>query len=445
LTRYITKIIPMFVLCNLLFVDTVLVCAQGLTTESAEINGSITDNIIPPIQTANWTTIHLTISDHTGIPWGKISTGRYKFQSRFIWPIIHPTWRRFLGYTSLTLETSIVQGDSRGWYVKIDPTYIAQSDAGKVYDNITLQVKTDDIAVDYAVVVGVKVTRLDVYGDPAGVTNITIPVKASALNNLIMNTIGTTTIKVPPHSYASFDVNIQNQGYYKDMFFLQFLNTSDLFVSTPQQAIVLNPGETQAVQIYVLTPERFYDLGTPSTINVYVTSATDPTPRLIGSLVVVTEGVYVSSLVGIILAPIIIILFLLYIFVFYLRAKREKERYGKPEKPWKLPEEQAHLRELKKTDKKAYDQERLMMEDEYKSSMLYYKDYRQSLKGKTKEEAPKKEEKPKRPLPRLLKKSEKPPKVEEKKVEAIVPTEDKTKEKALAKIQKEQEKALKRK
>jgi hypothetical protein len=376
---------------------------------------------------------------------GKISTGRYKFVSRYVWPFIHPTWRRFLGYTSLTLETSIVQGDPRGWYVKIDPTYIAQTDAGKIYNNITLQVKTDDIAVDYAVVVGVKVTRLDVYGNPAGVTNITVPVKASALNNLIMNTIGATTINVPPHSYASFDVNIQNQGYYKDMFFLEFLNTSDLFVSTSQQVIVLNPGETQAVHIEVLTPERFYDLGTPTKINVYVTSASDPTPRLIGSLVVVTEGVYVSSLVGIILAPILIILILLYIFVFYLRAKREKERYGKPEKPWKLPEEQAHLQELKRSDKKAYNQEMLMMEDEYKSAMLYYQDYRQSLKAKPKEETLRTEEQPKKPLSRLLKKSQKPPKVEEKKVEAIVPAEDTTKQKALAKIQKEQEKALKRK
>jgi hypothetical protein len=86
-----------------------------------------------------------------------------------------------------------------------------------------------------------------------------------------------------------------------------------------------------------------------------------------------------------------------------------------------------------------------MMEDEYKSAMLYYQDYRQSLKAKPREEAPKKEEQPKKPLPKLLKRSEKPPKVEEKKVEAIVPAEDTAKEKALAKIQREQEKQLKRK
>ncbi|HVQ00229.1 MAG TPA: hypothetical protein VMT57_01815 [Candidatus Thermoplasmatota archaeon] len=328
--------------------------------------------------------------------------------------------------------------------MRIDPTYIAQTDAGRVYNNVTLQVKTDDIAVDYAVVVGVKVTRLDVFGDPAGVTNITIPVKASALNNIEMNTLGTTTIYVSPHSYASFNVNVKNRGYYKDTFFLEFMNTSDLFVSTPQQSIVLNPDDSQAVQISVLTPERFYDLGTPTTINVYVTSTTDSNPRLIGSLVVVTEGVYVSSLVGIILVPIIAIILLVFIFFFFVKSRRDRGLYGKPDKPWNIPEEKAHLRELKKTDKKAYDQERRMMEDEYKSALLYYQDYRQSLKVEPVQE-PSKEVEPKKPLSKLFKKSAKPPKVEEKKVEAIVPAEDKTKEKALAKIQREQEKALRKK
>jgi hypothetical protein len=435
----------MLVLCNLLLVDTVLVCAQGTTTEPAEINGSIRGNNIPPIQVANWTKINLTITDQTGIPWGKMQNNSWlKFASKFIWPFIHPTWRRYLGYTSLTLETEIVEGNPRGWYTKITPTYIPQTDAGITYNNVTLYVKTDDIAVDYAVVVGVKVSRLDIYGKESGVSIIKIPVKASALNNLKMNTIGATTINVAPHSYASFDVNIQNHGYYKSMFYLTFANASDLFVSTPQQIIVLNPDETQAVKIDILTPETFYDLGTPHTISVYVTSISDPTPRLVGSLVVVTEGLYISSLVGIIAVPIIVILILLYLFVFYWREKREKERYGKPEKPWKLPEEQAHLRELKKNDKKAYDQERLMMEDEYKSALFFYQDYRQSLKRKPIEKIPEKKKKPKKPLFALFKKSGKPPKVEEKKVEAIVPAEDSSKQKALAKIQHEQDKALKK-
>jgi hypothetical protein len=232
------------------------------------------------------------------------------------------------------------------------------------------------------------------------------------------------------------------------MFRLIFANASDFYVSTPLEVIVLNPGDTQAVTINVLTPEKFYDIGTPHTINVFVTSTSDPTPKLIGSLVVITEGAYISPLIGIIAIPIIVIVLLVYLVFFYWRTKREKDRYGKPDKPWNIPEEKEHLRQLKKTDKKAYDEEKRLMEDEYQSAMLYYKDYRQSMKGTRVEEAPPKEEKPKRQLPKLLKKSEtpkKPPKVEEKKVEAIVPAEDQAKQRALAKIQKEQEKALKRK
>jgi hypothetical protein len=57
---------------------------------------------------------------------------------------------------------------------------------------MTLEVKTDDIAVDYAVVVGVKVIRVAPSGEDIGVSYIYIPVKASSLNNLKM-TAGFTT------------------------------------------------------------------------------------------------------------------------------------------------------------------------------------------------------------------------------------------------------------
>jgi FtsZ-interacting cell division protein ZipA len=194
-----------------------------------------------------------------------------------------------------------------------------------------------------------------------------------------------------------------------------------------------------------MTPETLFDPGTPHTINVSAYSINYPKQYFNAAVTVVTKGVYISPLIFFYAIIIIVIIIIIYFLFFYIWKRREKTVYGKPEKPWKIPEEQAHLRELKKTDKKAYDQERLMMEDEYKSAMLYYQDYRQSLKAKLQVEAPKKEEPPKKPLPKLFKKSERPPKVEEKKVEAIVPAEDKSKEQALAKIQREQAKQLKRK
>ena len=74
--------------------------------------------------------------------------------------------------------------------------------------------------------------------------------------------------------------------------------------------------------------------------------------------------------------------------LWYWRRKISETIRKKPQKPWKIPEEQQHLAELKRTDKNAYEQERIMMQDEYKSALLWYKDDRKQLRTKpTKEKS----------------------------------------------------------
>ena len=369
-------------LTSTLLAATVPVFAQQL--EPAEVIGVIDapDNKIPSIKTADWTTINITIQDVFGIRWGSLSQN-LPIRAKYIWPIIHPSWRPFLGFTSLELTPEIVEGDPRGWYAEVTPTAIPQADNGKEYI-VTLRVKTDDIAVDYAVVIGIKVTRLNVYGSPFGESYIYIPVKASSLNNIKIMSQGVTSKDIAPHSYGYFDVAIQNLGYYRDMFKLNFVTDNDIIVEASQQLFVLTPGDSQTVRINVLTPEKFYDIGTPNTIRIYATSSTDQNPVLIGTLVVVTKGVYITQFATIILVPIIIIAFLIFIFFFYIRKRRNSERYGKPDKPWNIPEERAYLEELKKTDKAEYEHVLKMMDEEYQSAMLWYKDYCQAMKhGRT--------------------------------------------------------------
>ena len=132
--------------------------AEETITDSAEITATISDNIIPPIKTAEWTTINLSVIDGYGINWTYISSpDGFPLLSKYIWPITHPKWKNLLGYSSLRFEPEIIDGDPRGWSTKITPSAIPTADQGKIYP-LTLEVKTDDIAVDYAVVIGVKVT-----------------------------------------------------------------------------------------------------------------------------------------------------------------------------------------------------------------------------------------------------------------------------------------------
>jgi uncharacterized membrane protein len=193
------------------------------------------------------------------------------------------------------------------------------------------------------------------------------------------------------------------------MFNLEFVeeNKNGAIIIASQQVVVLNPDETQKVRIDVLTQEKFFDLGTPDIINIYVTSTTDPKPQVIGSVVVVTKGFYFSPLIFIVLTPIILIIVLIFLFWFFIKERRDIERFGKPEKPWNIAEEKTYLQDLKQDDKKTYALERQMMKDEYKSSMLWYQNYKLAMKQETIEEKPKLKGILRKKLSGLFKKPEK--------------------------------------
>ncbi len=455
----------LLVCCILLFSSLIAVSvhAQETLTESAEIVGTIedlTDYKIPSIKTSEWTKINIKVVDGYGLNWTRLSSNMY-FLATYVWPIIHPTWKRFLGYSSLRFEPEVVDGDPRGWYTKITPSAIQTADQGKTYF-LTLEVKTDDIAVDYSVVIGVKVIRVAPDGTDYGMSYIYIPVKASSLNNLKMST-GFTTKEAAPHSFVNFDVALINLGYYRDTFKLHFVEENGLIIGATQQLIVLNPSESQNVRFNVLTDEKFFDIGTSNRINIYATSASDPDPQLIGTVIVTTRGIYLSPLIGIILSPILLLIIIIFIFWFFIKNRRDVEIYGKPEKPWTIPEEKAYLQDLKQNNKEAYQQERTMMKDEYKSALLWHQDYRRTEKQGRVEEQPVQKESLIKKMSAFFKKPEKEPVKKEKpkkkalvplkkpaekpKKEALTPTgpvEDKSKEDAIAKIKKEQEKQLRR-
>jgi hypothetical protein len=94
-------------------------------------SGYISDNNIPSIKTSEWTTINLTVIDGYGIKWSFLLE-KMPIYARYIWPIIHPSWRDLLGYSALRFEPEIIDGDPRGWYTKITPSSIANADNGKL-------------------------------------------------------------------------------------------------------------------------------------------------------------------------------------------------------------------------------------------------------------------------------------------------------------------------
>jgi hypothetical protein len=424
---------------------------QEEVVTSAEISATIDDFIIPGIQ-KNWTAIHLTVIDNYGLNWTAIKEMQkdpkhplYKilfsdFWTQTWWVYVYRIPKGILGYTSILLKPEYPEG----WAVKVIPSAFNTTTAGMRHP-VTVYAQVNELASDYNPLIKIRVIRYDTFGAEYGSSYINLPLKAVSLNYAYIDAIEPTK-KAPPRSLVNFPIEVTNKGEYRNTFQFNITGESGIYGLVAQQSLTLDSGETRIIQLQVITPEVFYDYGTPRKVDISIYPLGNPSGKISASVIVITEGFYLSPLITFILGIIIILSLIIYFLFFYLRAKRERELYGKPDKPWTIPEERAHLAELKRTDKTAYEQERAMMEDEYKSALLYYKDYRASLKPKPKEKIPEKpvqKEKPKKRIPILKKKSGTPPK-EQKNESIVLPVEDQAKEKALAKIRREQEKQLKK-
>ena len=145
----------------------------------AEVNAYISGDI-PSIR-GNWTTINLLVVDAFGIDWDKLSESIPKLWMRLFWPL-NPSFpqpvQRFLGHTGLRFEPEIIEGNDKGWYTRIVDNVVSETNPGYMH-TIKIEARTDDSAIDYAVVIGVKTIRLDTQGGEIGYNYIKIPVKAA--------------------------------------------------------------------------------------------------------------------------------------------------------------------------------------------------------------------------------------------------------------------------
>jgi hypothetical protein len=266
-------------------------------------------------------------------------------------------------------------------------------------------------------------------------------------------------IEIGPDELISVPLEVKNLGSETDSFNFRAYSDpdSELIISSPP-VLTIDPEDIGYTSIAVASPQIFNDPGTAHSIYIEAYSIYDPDKIFTNTVIVTTRGIYVSEVgwfYGALIAPFIL---LGIAFILYRRRRLTEKLIQKPKKPWTLPEEQEYLEELKKKDKEEYENVRLMMEDEYKSALLWYKDYRKyilkkeikrkpSLKTLFKKSEKKQKKKPKYNFAKLFEKSEK--KVEKpKKVEPeIIETKEEDqikKEQALLRIKREQEKQKKK-
>lgn len=80
-------------------------------------------------------------------------------------------------------------------------------------------------------------------------------------------------------------------------------------------------------------------------------------------------------------------LLILFLVLARRKARIEEEILGKPQKPWTIPVEALYLKALRQRDERAwYVVRHYLMEDEYRSALLWYRAYKKSTKGDRRKE-----------------------------------------------------------
>ena len=198
-------------------------------------------------------------------------------------------------------------------------------------------------------------------------------------------------VELRPNDLVSIPVSITNIGNYKDTINFRVVSKNeDIRISNPV-SITLAPGEKNDTYLGVAIPQSFFDTGTLHEIKIEAYSIDDPNVTIAERTVIVeTRGINVDEGNGSVFGFLFFLLILGVAFVYYRRKKMHNQICVKPDKPWKIAEEEAYLEKLKSEDKDKYNETLKMMQDEYQSSLLWYRNYCNSvLNQKYKKKIPK--------------------------------------------------------
>jgi hypothetical protein len=200
---------------------------------------------------------------------------------------------------------------------------------------------------------------------------------------------GPSVDNLQPLEIKQVSLAVYNQASVKRTFEFELKdNACAIGVGVPATTVVL-PKTFATVQFSIQGPNaRFNPLSDDNCVLGFAVHAQDnPTQALTVTLPVKITGTYFDPLAVFYVVAAIVLLVLLVLFLRRRKERLEEEILGKPQKPWTIPVEQVYLRHLKAKDQRAwYVVRHYLMEDEYRSSLLWYKAYKKATRGDRKRE-----------------------------------------------------------
>ncbi len=207
---------------------------------------------------------------------------------------------------------------------------------------------------------------------------------ANALGALVLD--GKESQTASPDEMVTYEIEFLNLGKDRRAFQVDVVgNTCGLLIAT--NSFVLEGNERRAIPVTVQAPaEKLYYAQETCPFTIVARSDDGGISKSV-PLSLKVQGTYVDP--GWIINAVIVLAVIALIIWLILLAKRraEEEVLGKPQPPWTLPAEQVYLAELQKKDPQAaYVVRHFLMEDEYASSLMWYKAYKKATKGRRKAE-----------------------------------------------------------
>lgn len=201
-----------------------------------------------------------------------------------------------------------------------------------------------------------------------------------------------TEVTVGARETAQTSLRIFNFGVFQRGFDISVANNPCSYKVAPPASVVIPPRTYRDVPFTVLGPDSLFDplgFNSQSCLATFQVVAQD-NPALARTQTIsvrVQAGVAVDPLTIFYLLLLILLLFLLFLFIRRRKERLEEQILGKPQKPWNIPVEKVFLAELKGRDPRAwYVVRHYLMDEEYRSSLLWFKSYKKATKGDRKRE-----------------------------------------------------------
>ncbi len=181
---------------------------------------------------------------------------------------------------------------------------------------------------------------------------------------------------------------VNNIGLTRRAFDVDILQNPCKMGAPGSGTFVVEPRSSKQIEFSVRAPtNKVWYYSQDCSLQVEVTAADSPGAPVATSVGVTVNGWYVKP--DWLFAPFwtLVIIAILVFVIARRKARIEEEILGKPQKPWTIPVEVVYLKHLKERDPRAwYVVRHYLMEDEYKSALLWYSTYKAATKGGRKKE-----------------------------------------------------------